>query len=158
MERRRQLIIRNIVGGAGLLVLIVLVLAYCGVFEGSQSDEAQVRRLIDDSQTQINDHNWDRLLRLCDLTPERREQWRESIPRQANFVRVTAIQPEGFISVPEGSTEYSINVVVIAHMQILGREVQHQRANGTMFFVKRGDAWLIDLERTAPTFPHMPVP
>jgi hypothetical protein len=104
MERRTQLLIRNIAGGVGLLVLLLIALAYFGVFESPQSDEAQIRGLIDASRNEINDHNWDRLLRLCDLTEEQRTQYRDAIPRQANFVHITTIQPEGFISVPAGAT------------------------------------------------------
>jgi hypothetical protein len=49
-------------------------------------------------------------------------------------------------------------VIVVGHLNILGREVQRQRSHGTMYFVKRGESWLIDLARTAPTFPHIPAP
>jgi hypothetical protein len=158
MQRRTQLLIRNIAGGVGLLALLLVALVYFGVFESAQSDEAQIRSLIDNARTEINDHNWDRVLRLCDLTPEQRTAYREAIPRQANFVHITAITPEGFISVPEGATEYSIDVLVIGHMEILGREVQRQRTNGTMYFVKRAETWLIDLDRTSATFPFVPRP
>jgi hypothetical protein len=158
MDKRKQLLIRNIIGGVGLLALLVVVLAFFGVFESKESDEAQVRQLISDAQHEVNNHNWERLLRLTNLTPEERRQYLDAIPRQANFIRVTTIQPESFINVPSGATEYSVDVLVIAHLEVLGRQSERQRNDGTMHFVKQDGVWLIDLRRTAPAIPHLPAP
>lgn len=158
MDRKQQLLLRNVIGGVGLLVILALVLAWCGVFEGAESDEAQIRALIDQSKEEINDHDWDDFLRLCHLNDADRQAWRDGIPRQANFVIIDSLVPKGLISVPAGSTEYEVNVHAVAHMSVMGRSVQADAVDGTMFFVKVDGRWKIDLDRSSSTFPYIPKP
>ena len=103
MDQKQKLLIRNIVGVVILLTLTLFVLAYCGVFEGEQSDEAQIRALIDRSQDEINDHDWDDLFDLTDLTEPEKQAWIAAVPRQAQLVQIDAINPKGLLAVPAGS-------------------------------------------------------
>lgn len=158
MDRKKQLLVRNILGGAGLAILLLLVLGWCGVFEGAQSDEAQIRGLIEQARQEVNDHDWDDFLRLCNLNDADRNAWRNAIPKQANFVVVDTLVPKGFISVPAGSTEYQVEVNAVARMSVMGRSVQADTVDGTMYFVKVDGRWKIDLDRSSSTFPYIPKP
>jgi hypothetical protein len=154
MDAKQKLLVRNIVGGIILLVLVVLVLAYCGVFEGKQSDEAQVRALLERSRDEINDHDWDDLFNLCDLTEPEKQAWIDAVPNQARLVQVDSIQPQGMISVPTGATDYEIDVTVIAHLEapIVGKiGNQMDSVSCHMRFVKKHDRWFIDPNNS--TFP-----
>lgn len=160
MDQRQFRLVRNILGGVGLLVLLLLVLVWLGVFEGEQSDEAQIRELIDRAKQEINSHNWEDFLRLCDLTEEERQRWLAAIPRQAEYVVLETLLPTGFIGVPAGATEYEQEVHTLAHLRVpvVGRRLQGDSVQGTMFFVKVNDRWRIDLDRSASTFPYLPKP
>jgi hypothetical protein len=161
MDQKQKLLIRNIAGVVILLTLLLFVLAYCGVFEGDQSDEAQIRALIDRSRDEVNDHDWPRLFDLCDLTPDEKQAWINAVPNQAELVHIDSITPRGFISVPEGAVEYELEVSVLAHLEapIVGRVgPQIESVSGTLFFIKKGDRWFIDWNRSAPTFPYIPRP
>lgn len=158
MDTRQKRLVRNIVSGAILLCLLLFVLAYCGVFEGAQSDEAQIRALLERSRDEMNDHDWDDFFDLCDLTGPEKRAWEEAVPRQANLVVIDAINPQEMISVPAGAGEYELNVTVIGHLDVMGRNVQGDVARGTLYFVKKDGRWYIDVNRSAPTFPYVPRP
>ena len=161
MDQKQKLLIRNIIGAVVLLALVLFVLAYCGVFEGEQSDEAQVRALIERAQDEINDHNWPALFDLTDLNEQEKAAWIEAVPDRAELVKIDAITPKGLIAVPAGETEYEIDIRVLAHMEapLVGRVgPQLDAVDGTLYFVKKNDRWYIDWDRSAPTFPYMPRP
>ena len=161
MDDKQKRLVRNVLSGVILLVLVGMVLAYCGVFEGDQSDTAQVRRLVDRAKDEMNAHDWDDFFALCDLTPEEARAWEASIPQQAQLVVVDNITYREFLAVPDGATEYSINVTVLAHLEapIVGRVgAQLDSVNGTLYFVKKDGRWLIDINKSAPTFPYLPQP
>jgi hypothetical protein len=160
MDQRQSRLIRNILGGVGLLVLLIFVLMWLGVFEGKHSDEAQIRDLIDRAKLEINEHNWEDFLRLCDLTEQQRQDWLAAIPRQANYVVLETLLPTGLISVPAGATEYEQEVHTLAHLRVpvVGTRLQGDSVRGTMFFVKVDERWRIDLDRSATTFPYLPRP
>lgn len=158
MDRKKQLLVRNILGGVGLAIVLVLILGWCGVFESAQSDEAQIRGLIEQARQEVNDHDWDDFLRLCNLNDADRQAWRDAIPKQANFVVVDTLVPKGFISVPVGATEYEVEVNAVARMSVMGRSIQADTVDGTMYFVKVDGRWKIDLDRSSSTFPYIPKP
>lgn len=164
MDRpQRNILIRNLVGGLGLVLIAVFILAFFGAFEGEQTNEAQVRALMEGTQEAINDHDWDELLALSDSTPEEADIWRRSIPKQADVVVVDALTPKGFLTVPDNATEFVVDVTAIARMELatvaVGRPVQTE---GKLYFVKVSvagkDVWKLDLKRSAPTFPYLPNP
>lgn len=159
MDRKHILLIRNIAAGIVLLIFLLLIAVWLGVFEGEQSEEAQIRELMDRARDEINDHDWDDFLLLCDLDETERAAWLAAIPRQADFVVVDTLEPLEFISVPPGSHEYVMNVNALAHLQapIIGN-IRADSVNGTLHFVKIGDRWRIDLNRSASTFPYIPKP
>jgi len=157
--RQRNLLIRNAIGGAVLLVLAILAMAWLGVFEGEQSDDARVRRLMQAIQSEINDHDWDDFFLMCDLTAEETEQWRAAVPAQAAMVRIDTMQPKGLISVPRGATEYAFDVHVIAHLEVpIAGTLRADTLDGTLYMVKIGETWKLDLKRSATTFPYIPAP
>lgn len=158
--RERNVFIRNVVGGVGLMLIVALVMAYCGVFEGKGSEEDQVRKLMERCQDEINEHDWDDLLRLCDLTPEETDLWQRSIPKaQADMLVIEAVTPKGLINVPGGATEYELTVSVLARLDLpLAGGLRAQTFEGKMYFVKVNGVWMLDLWKTAPTFPHITVP
>jgi hypothetical protein len=160
MDQRQKLLIRNIAAGAVLVILIVLLLAWAGVFEGSESDEAQIRALMEQARDEINDHDWDDFLDLCNLEQQRREKWRASIPRQAAVVNIDSLQPTELLSVPAGAVEAEVSVNVIASLRnpLSGKSLQTDSMNGTIFCVKVDGRWRIDLDRSAATFPYIPKP
>lgn len=159
MDSRQKLLLRNIIGGVGLLILLAFVLAYCGVFEGGKSDEAQIRELMENLKVELSDHDWDDALRLCDLEPDERDAWKEAIPRQAELVKIVAITPDGFISVPPGASEFQLEVTVLARLEApIAGNLRADTTKGTLHFVRRNGMWLIDLDRSAPTFPYLPAP
>lgn len=159
MDPKQKLLIRNILAGTVLLILIVLVLAWLGVFEGEQSDEAQVRALIERSREETNDHDWDDLFDLTDMSEEDKQAWIKSVPQQANFVVLDSITPDGFIGVPEGATSYEQDVTVVAHLEVpIAGNIQADSVKGTLYFVKKKDRWFIDWNKSAPTFPYIPSP
>jgi hypothetical protein len=159
--RQRNLLIRNIIGATILVALFVLFLAWLGVFEGKQSDEAQIRAVMGAAQDEINDHDWDDLLQLCALTPDEVKTWRASIDKspQARFVVIDAINPTEIINVPGGAEHYDFGVSVIAHLQapILGK-LNMDTPSGRLFFAKVDGQWKLDIKRSAPTFPYVPKP
>jgi len=148
--------IRNLIGGAILLVLFILFLAWLGAFEGKESDEQKIRALNDQLRQEISDHDWEDVIALSNLSADQRSAYKESIPRQANLVIIDAINPIGLVSVPEGATEYQLDVQVLAHLALGG--VRVDAPSGTIFYVKEGGHWKIDLRRSAATFPGVPVP
>ncbi len=160
MEQRQKLLIRNIAAGAVLVILLVFVLAWLGVFESAGSDEAQVRDLMEQARAEINDHDWDDFLDLCNLDQQRREAWRAAIPRQAAVVHLDSLQPTELLSVPPGATEVEVDVNVIASLRnpLSGKSLQTDSMNGTIFCVKVDGRWRIDLDRSAATFPYIPKP
>lgn len=159
MDQKQKTLIRNIVGGVVLLTLVLFILAYCGVFEGEQSDEAQVRALIERAQEEINDHDWPDLFDLTDLSEAEKQAWIDSLPAQAEYVKVDAITPQSMIVVPAGSTEYELDISVLARLQKLGISgPQLDAVQGTLYFVKKDGRWYIDWDRSAPTFPYVPRP
>lgn len=152
MDQKQKLLVRNIIGVVILLVLLLFVLAYCGVFEGEQSDEAQIRSLMERAQEEINDHDWDDLFDLTDMTEAEKQAWEQSLPQQAGYVQVDSITPRGLITVPAGSTEYELDVAVVAHLEKLGISgPQFDAVECTLFFVKKDGRWYIDMDRS--TFP-----
>ena len=157
MDKKQKLLIRNIVAGTVLLILIVCVLWWLGVFEGEQSDEAQSRALVERSKDETNDHDWDDLFALTDMSEEDKQAWEETVPQQANFVVIDSITPNGFISVPAGATTYELEVTVVAHMQVpIAGNIRADSVKGTLYFVKKKDRWFIDWTKSAPTFPYIP--
>jgi len=130
------------------------------VFEGAQSEEAQVRALIDRARDEFNDHDWNDFLALCDLTAEEREAWRQAIPRQASLASIESLQPLALLSVPPGATEYEVDVNVIASLNnpLTGKSLQSESMNGRLYLVKVDGRWRIDLDRSAPSFPYVPRP
>lgn len=161
MDRKQQLLIRNIAAGVLLLVILLLVASWAGLFTTAGSDEDQIRELMDKARDEINDHDYDDFLKLCDLTDERREAWLFEIRAQpmSNFVVVDTLAPKGFISVPTGATEYSVDVHTVSGVDVpLRGRVGTDSINGTMHFVKKGDRWFIDLDKSASTFPYVPRP
>lgn len=161
MDQKQKLLIRNIVGVVILLTLVLFVLAYCGVFEGEQSDEAQIRALMERAQEEINDHDWDDLFELTDLTEQEKQAWIKAVPRQADLVQIDAVNPKGLITVPAGSTEHEQEVSVVAHLEapVVGSVgPQIDAVEGTLYFVKKDGRWYIDWEKSAPTFPYIPKP
>jgi hypothetical protein len=160
LDTRQKLLVRNIVAGSILVVIVVLALAWLGVFEGAQSDEAQVRELIQRAGEELDDHDWDDFFDLCDLTDERRAAWQAAIPRQASLISIDSLQPTQLLHVAEGAVEHSVDVNVIASLRnpLSGKSLQTDSVNGTIFVVKVGGRWRIDLDRSAPTFPYVPKP
>lgn len=161
MDRKQQLLIRNIVAGAVLLALIVVVAVWAGLFEGAESDDAQIRALIERARDEINDHDYDDFLKLCNLTPAEREAWKSAIDGQplSNFVVVDTLEPRGFISVPAGASEYQIEVNAISHLEVPFKgSLQADSINGTFYFVKVEGRWRIDLDKSAATLPYIPKP
>lgn len=160
---QKNILIRNIVGGVGLIVIAVFVMAFFGVFESDQSNEAQIRAVIEGVKEEINDHDWEALLALSDSTPEEADIWRRSIPKQADVVVVDSLTPKSFLTVPDNATEFVVDVTAIARMELatvaVGRPVQTE---GKLYFVKVSvagkDVWKLDLKRSAPTFPYLPNP
>jgi hypothetical protein len=143
-----------------LVILLVVMLAWLGVFEGAESDEAQVRALMEQARDEINDHDWDDFLDLCNLDQPRREAWRASIPRQAAVVNIDSLQPTEMLSVPPGAAEVEVGVNVIASLRnpLSGKSLQTDSMNGTIYCVKVDGRWRIDLDRSAATFPYVPKP
>lgn len=160
MDQKRKNLIKNIAGGVVLLAVVILGLIYFGVFEGEQSDEAQIRALMDRAKTETNDHDWSDLFRLGDMTAERREAWVDSVPRQANLVRIDDIRPKSILNVAPGATEYELDVKVIAHLRnpIGGANIRGDVVDGTLYFVKNDGRWFIDFDRSADTFPYIRKP
>ncbi len=161
--RQRNLLIRNGVAGAVLLLLVLVILSFFGVFEGELSDEAQVRALIEASKEEITDHDWDDLLDLTDSPPAERDIWKRTIPKQADLVVIEAITPNGFITVPADAKTYSVEVTVLARLELpIAGGLRAQSIKGRLFFVKvdvRGkQVWKLDLRKSAPTFPYLPNP
>jgi hypothetical protein len=157
MDAKQKRLVRNIVSGTILLILLLFVLAYCGVFEGAQSDEAQIRALIDRSKEEVSDHDWDDLFDLCDLPQEERQAWLDAKPDLAEYVQIDSITPKSFIGVPAGATEYELEVTVIAHLEKVGISgPQLDGVEGTMWFVKKDGRWFIDLNRS--DFPYITKP
>jgi hypothetical protein len=157
LDAKQKRLVRNIVSGTILLILLLFVLAYCGVFEGAQSDEAQIRELIDRSRQEVSDHDWDDLFDLCDLPQEERQAWLDAKPELAEYVQIDSITPKSFISVPAGATEFELEVTVIAHLEKIGISgPQLDGVEGTMWFVKKNDRWFIDLNRS--DFPYITKP
>jgi hypothetical protein len=159
MDAKQKRLVRNIVSGTVLLILLLFTLAYCGVFEGAQSDEAQIRELMERSREEISDHDWDDFFDLCDLPQAEREGWLEAKPDLAEYVQIDSITPKSFISVPAGATEFELEVSVVAHLEKIGISgPQLDAVEGTMFFVKKNDRWYIDLDRSSSTFPYVTKP
>ncbi|MHC4841158.1 MAG: hypothetical protein ACYTDT_09420 [Planctomycetota bacterium] len=158
MATEKSILIRNIIGVVVLISILFTVLIWLGVFEGKMSDDAQVRALIDNSKTYINEHDWGDLFAQCDMTSEERQKWEDSVPRQANFLVMESLNPAGFISVPPGSTTYQIEVHYVARMDVLGNRIQAQQGKSIMHFVKRDGRWWINMDETAKTLPHITPP
>lgn len=161
MDRKQQLLIRNIVAGILLLVVLLVLASWAGLFESAGSDDAQIRELMEKAREEVNDHDYDDFLKLCDLTDERREAWLFEIRAQpmSNFVVVDTLAPKGFIAVPSGASEYSVDVHTVSGVDVPFRgRVGTDSINGTMYFVKKNDRWYIDLEKSASTFPYVPRP
>lgn len=160
MDRKQQLLIRNIVGGIVFLILFILALVYFGVFDSEESDEAQIRALIDRSKQETNDHDWDDLFQLGDMDAQQREAWINNVPRGANLVVVDDIRPKEIISIAPSETKYILNVTVVAHMKnpINGTNIRGDVVNGELFFVKKDGRWFIDFDRSADTFPYISRP
>jgi len=160
---QRNVLIRNIVGGVGLVVIAVFIMAFFGVFEGDQSNEAQIRALMEGVQEEINDHDWDALLSLTDATPEEADIWKRSIPKEAKFVVVDTMTPKGFITVPDSANEHVVEVTVIARYEAAGViSSRPAQADGKLYFVKLivagKETWKLDIKKSAPTFPYLPNP
>ncbi len=153
--------IRNLIALGVLLVLACVVGWWVGIFDAKGSDEDQIRRLTENARTEFNDHDWEDALQYCWVEPntrERRQQWIKSIPNQANAINLDSILPTVPLSVPVGANEYVIEVSIIAHGQVAffsGGRINVPK--GTIFYVRKNGLWLIDLERSAPTF-GVPVP
>jgi hypothetical protein len=167
MDAKQKRLVRNIVSGTVLLVLLLLVLAYCGVFEGTQSDEAQIRELIERSKEEANDRDWEDFLDLCDVPSSERQAWLDAINKTmeetqgAKLVQIDSVTPTEMISVPAGATEYQLDASVIGHLEApvigaVGRPFE--AVEGTYFFVKKQGRWYIDLDRSSSTFPYVPKP
>jgi hypothetical protein len=157
MDAKQKRLLRNIVSGTVLLILLLFTLAYCGVFEGAQSDEAQIRELIDRSKEEINDHDWDDLFDLCNMPQERREAWLKEKPDLAEYLQIDTITHKGFISVPAGTDEFELEVSVVAHLEKVGISGPRLDAvEGTIMFVKTNGRWFIDLDRSK--FPYLNKP
>jgi hypothetical protein len=145
--------IRNIIAGGVLLLLVILVMWWFGVFEAKGSDEDQVRRVTERAQGEFNDHDWDDLLQYCWVdpdTPQRRKQWVDSVPRQANAIKIASFLHTQPLSVPVGAMEYQSQVSVVAQPIIGATRIEVPK--GTIYYVKKNGVWLIDIERSAPTF------
>jgi hypothetical protein len=160
MDKRRQLMIRNILGLMVLAAMLLVVLAWLGVFEGRHSDEAQIRELMERAQREFNNHNWDNLLLLCHLTPQERDAWRAAIPEAANRVVLETFEPMGFISVPADAAEYQQEVLIVGRVNVplVGSRIPAETVRGTMNFVRVDGRWRIDINRSAATFPYVPRP
>ncbi len=162
--QQRNVLIRNVVGGVGLVIVALFVLAFFGAFEGDQSNEAQIRKLIEGVKEEINDHDWDALLALTDSTPEEADIWKRSMPREASYVVLDTLTPRNFLTVPDNATEFMVEVTVIARYEAPGGIVSSRPASvdGKLYFVKvkisDRTAWRLDLRRSAKTFPYVPNP
>ncbi len=141
-----------------MLVLVVTVLIWLGVFEGELSDDAQIRRLIDDSKTNVNDHDWSDLFAQCDMTAAERDKWEKAVPQQARFVELETLNTTGFISVPTLATEYSVEVHYVSTYNVLGNTMQGKSGTAVFYFVKRDGRWWIDMDETAKSVPHFTPP
>jgi hypothetical protein len=145
--------IRNIVAGCVLLLLVILVMWWFGVFEAKGSDEDQIRRVTEKARIEFNDHDWPDVLQFCWVepdTPQRREQWVKSVPNIARGLKIVTILPDQRLNVPVGATEYEVQVSIIAQPIIGG--TRYDVPKGTIYYVKKNGVWLIDLERSAPNF------
>ena len=150
--------VRNIIAGGVLLLLVILVMWWFGVFEAKGSDEDQIRRVTEAAREEFNDHDWDDLLQYCYVepdTPQRRKQWVDSVPRQANGIRIMSILPTQPLSVPVGATSYEVEVSIVAQPIIGATRIEVPK--GKLYYVKKNNVWLIDLERSAPNF-GVPIP
>ncbi|MBX3473614.1 MAG: hypothetical protein KF754_04465 [Planctomycetes bacterium] len=161
--QQRNVLVRNLVGGIGLVVLALFLMTFFGVFDGEQSNEAQVRKLMESIQDEINDHDWHDLVALSDATPEEADIWLRSVPKQAQYVVIDTITPKTFLNVPDTAREFVVEVTVLARYEAAGmvssRPIQ---ADGKLYFVKLNiegkEAWRLDLKRSAPSFPYLPNP
>lgn len=160
MDAKQKNLVKNIAGAVVLLGVILLGLVYFGAFDSVESDEAQIRELMDRAREETNDHDWDDLFRLGDMTDERREAWQDNVPRQANLVVIDDIRPMEIINVPAGATDYDCEVKVIAHIKnpISGANLQGDVVDGTLYFVKKDERWWIDFDRSADTFRYIRKP
>lgn len=150
--------VRNIIAGSVLLLLVILVMWWFGVFEAKGSDEDQIRRVTEAAREEFNDHDWDDILQYCYVepdTPQRRKQWVDSVPRQANGIRIMSILPTQPLNVPVGATTYEVEISIVAQPIIGATRIEVPK--GKLYYVKKNNVWLIDLERSAPNF-GVPVP
>jgi hypothetical protein len=152
MDDKQKRLARNIVSGVILVGLLLFVAAYCGVFEGAQSDEAQIRALIERASDEISDHDWEDLFALCDLTPAEKQAWIDAVPAQAQYVSITSATPSGLINVPAGATEYQLDVSVVAQYGALGLGPQLDTTKVHLVFVKKNDRWYIDINNPKTNF------
>jgi hypothetical protein len=150
--------VRNIVAGGVLLLLVILVMWWFGVFEAKGSDEDQIRKVTEAAREEFNDHDWDDVLQYCYVepdTPQRRKQWVDSVPRQANGIRIMSIMHTQPLSVPVGAVTYESEISIVAQPIIGATRIEVPK--GKLYYVKKNGVWLIDLEKSAPNF-GVPVP
>ncbi|MCB9894742.1 MAG: hypothetical protein H6839_09850 [Planctomycetes bacterium] len=153
MDDKQKRKVRNIVSGIVLSVLVLLVLAYCGVFEGAQSDEAQVRSLLEHSREEINDKDWQDLFDLCDLTEAEKQAWIEAVPAQADIVQLDSVAAAEIISIPDGATEYELDVTVTGHIgKLFVKGPQLNSVSCHVCFVKKNGRWYIDINNPKANF------
>lgn len=142
-----------------LLAILIGIFVWLGGLDSAGSDEDQIRDLISATKDEINDHDWDDLMRLTNVPSGEHEAWKKQIPMTANFVTIDAIRPKEYVDVPSGATEYSLQVTVVAHADIPGtKSMNLNNVEGTIYFVKVEDVWRIDMNRSVTTFPYLPSP
>jgi hypothetical protein len=152
MDDKQKRKVRNIVSGTILCVLVLFVMAYCGVFEGKQSDEAQIRSLVERSSEEVSSHDWSDLFDLCDLTPEEKQIWIDAVPSQAEYVNIISAEPAGLVSVPEGATEYELDVTIVAQYGAMGIGPQLDGISTHICFIKKNERWYIDINNPKTDF------
>lgn len=152
MDDKQKRFVRNIVAGIVLVCLLLFVAAYFGLFEGAQSDEAQIRALIERGSDEVSDHDWEDLFALCDLTPAEKQAWLDAVPAQAEYVSITSATPSGLINVPEGATEYELDVSIVAQYGALGLGPQLDTTKVHLVFVKKNNRWYFDINNPKTNF------
>ena len=147
-------------GGLGaLFLLFFLFLWWRGVFTPAETEEGQIRKLTQMFKERVSAHDWRGLTALCELTPQRADQWVKSVEiGPANAIAIDDVQmPPGF-AVPVGATEFELGVTVFAHIQAGPISLADTRPRtGMVYYVKSGGRWRVDVERSAPAF-GIPIP
>ncbi|MCC6574349.1 MAG: hypothetical protein IT462_11215 [Planctomycetes bacterium] len=147
-------------GGIALLIgAFFLLLWWRGVFTPPDSEEGLIRRLTLTFKERVSAHDWPGVAELCDMTPQRAEQWIKSVQvGPANAIVVDDVQfPVGF-AVPTDAQSYELQVTVFAHGQAGPFSFTDSRPRtGIVNYVRVNGKWRVDIEKSAAAF-GVPIP